>query len=274
MKWWKAVIAGGLFLGAAAITAGGLKDRPPPTVEAQVTKARKGSITRTITGAGKVQAATTVKISSNLSGDLTELLVKDGERVTNNRILDVLGTERDSSVRRAAWAGSKQIGARVAAPLREWVRRRNAAARELGFRDAYAMDLHLQEIDEAQLFASMDALRDATDAPYRAFLDGLEEEMSARFGVAAGGLRPWHWEDFFGQEAPSAIGRVDLDAFFAAAQRGDFEALVAVLDPDVVLRSDQRHALDRAADLPCRTGDEHAAESFVCGWRRQRGAIW
>ena len=32
--------------------------------------------------------------------------------------------------------------------------------------------------------------------------------------------------------------RVVVDAFFAAARDGDFEALVAVLDPDVVLRSD------------------------------------
>jgi ketosteroid isomerase-like protein len=29
-----------------------------------------------------------------------------------------------------------------------------------------------------------------------------------------------------------------VDAFFAAAHRGDFDALVAVLDPNVVLRSD------------------------------------
>src|SRR5881397_2768398 len=29
-----------------------------------------------------------------------------------------------------------------------------------------------------------------------------------------------------------------VDAFFAAARRGDFEALISVLDPDVVLRSD------------------------------------
>jgi RNA polymerase sigma-70 factor (ECF subfamily) len=37
-----------------------------------------------------------------------------------------------------------------------------------------------------------------------------------------------------------------VDAFFAAARDGDFEALVAVLDPDVVLRSDGgelRHAV-------------------------------
>ncbi|MFF4217507.1 sigma-70 family RNA polymerase sigma factor [Streptomyces nondiastaticus] len=32
--------------------------------------------------------------------------------------------------------------------------------------------------------------------------------------------------------------RVAVDAFFAAARDGDFEALVSVLDPDVVLRSD------------------------------------
>ena len=30
-----------------------------------------------------------------------------------------------------------------------------------------------------------------------------------------------------------------VDAFFAAARRGDFAALVAVLDPEVVLRSDR-----------------------------------
>jgi HlyD family secretion protein len=94
MKWWKAVIAGGLFLGAAAITVGGLKDRPPPSVEAQMTKARKGGITRTITGAGKVQAATTVKISSNLSGDLVELLVKEGARVEKGQVLGRIDRRR------------------------------------------------------------------------------------------------------------------------------------------------------------------------------------
>lgn len=87
MKWWKGAIAGVLFLGAAAITVGGLKERPPPSLEVQVAKARKGTITRSITGAGKVQAATTVKISSSLSGDLMELLVKDGDPVKKGQVL-------------------------------------------------------------------------------------------------------------------------------------------------------------------------------------------
>ena len=47
------------------------------------------------------------------------------------------------------------------------------------------------------------------------------------------------------QGSPSApdpdLGRQRqvVDAFFAAARRGEFEALVAILDPDVVLRSDR-----------------------------------
>jgi RNA polymerase sigma factor (sigma-70 family) len=39
-------------------------------------------------------------------------------------------------------------------------------------------------------------------------------------------------------EVDLARQREVVDAFFAAAHRGDFDALVAVLDPDIVLRSD------------------------------------
>ena len=45
------------------------------------------------------------------------------------------------------WADADSL-----ALLRELVRRRNQAARSLGFRDYYAMALHLQELDEATLF--------------------------------------------------------------------------------------------------------------------------
>jgi HlyD family secretion protein len=87
MKWWKALIAGALFLGVAAIAVRGLRTRPEPPIPVQLATAKRGTITRTITGAGKLQAATTVKISSNISGDLVELLVKEGDRVTKGQVL-------------------------------------------------------------------------------------------------------------------------------------------------------------------------------------------
>lgn len=194
----------------------------------------------------------------------------DGERVTNNRILDVLGTERDSSVRRAAWAASKQIGGQIAGPLREWVRRRNAAARSLGFRDAYAMDLHLQEMDEARLFATLDQLRDLSEAPFRALRGEIDREMAARYGVGTDDLRPWHWEDPFAQEAPLMRG-VDLDAWFGARDpvelaTGFFAGIGLPVD-DILARSDlyEREGKDQhafAADID-REGDVR----IVCNLR-------
>jgi HlyD family secretion protein len=50
-------------------------------------KARKGSISRVVVGAGKVESVTTVKISSNLSGDLLQLFVKDGDPVKKGMVL-------------------------------------------------------------------------------------------------------------------------------------------------------------------------------------------
>lgn len=138
----------------------------------------------------------------------------EGERVSNNRLLEVLQTETDGAVRRAAWEASKQIGAEVAGPLRDYVRARNAAARSLGFADAYAMDLRHQEIDEATLFGVLDDFRDRTDEPFRRFRAELDARMAARHGVPPEALRPWHWEDFFGQEAPSDVGRTELDGWF------------------------------------------------------------
>jgi RNA polymerase sigma factor (sigma-70 family) len=53
-----------------------------------------------------------------------------------------------------------------------------------------------------------------------------------------------------------------VDAFFAAARGGDFEALVAVLDPDVVLRSDGGE-LRPAASVVVRGAPEVAARALT-----------
>jgi RNA polymerase sigma-70 factor (ECF subfamily) len=59
-----------------------------------------------------------------------------------------------------------------------------------------------------------------------------------------------------------------VDAFFAAARDGDFEALLAVLDPDVVLRDD-RGAMPSAGSRELRGARTVAAEAAT--WR---GARW
>jgi RNA polymerase sigma-70 factor (ECF subfamily) len=55
-----------------------------------------------------------------------------------------------------------------------------------------------------------------------------------------------------------------VDAFFAASRNGDFEALVAVLDPDVVLRSDGGTARPRL-NLVLRGAPAVAGQAFTAG---------
>ncbi|MBI3184878.1 MAG: efflux RND transporter periplasmic adaptor subunit [Myxococcales bacterium] len=113
MTWWKLLIAGVLLLGSAGITVAGLRERPPPPVEVQFANARRSSITRTVTGAGKVQAATTVKISSNLSGDLTELLVREGDRVDRGRVLGRIDRKRFEAAARQGLAAQSAARAEM-----------------------------------------------------------------------------------------------------------------------------------------------------------------
>ncbi len=94
MSWWKVVIALVIVAGVGGLTAAGLREKPAPGIDVQFGKARKAPITRSVTGAGKVEAANTVKISSNLSGDLVELPVKVGDVVTKGQVLGKLDRRR------------------------------------------------------------------------------------------------------------------------------------------------------------------------------------
>jgi RNA polymerase sigma-70 factor (ECF subfamily) len=62
-------------------------------------------------------------------------------------------------------------------------------------------------------------------------------------------------------ETDMAKQRAVVDAFFAAAREGDFEALVSVLDPDVVLRSDGGSRVRATAFI--RGADEVAAQALT-----------
>lgn len=102
MTWWRWTLAGLIVLGAGALAVAALRERPPPRTEVQLARVRRGDIARVVVGAGKVRPATTVKISSNLSGDLVELKVKEGDGVTVGQVLGRIDRRRfEASVRQA-----------------------------------------------------------------------------------------------------------------------------------------------------------------------------
>ncbi len=94
MSWPKRIFTGLFVLAIAGVVAASLKPRMEPPVKVQATAARKGSITRVVTAGGKLQAATEVKLSSNITGDLVELLIREGDQVTRGQVLGRIDARR------------------------------------------------------------------------------------------------------------------------------------------------------------------------------------
>jgi RNA polymerase sigma-70 factor (ECF subfamily) len=70
-------------------------------------------------------------------------------------------------------------------------------------------------------------------------------------------------------DADAAEQRALVDAFLAASRAGDFDALVAVLDPDVVLRADRGRRAARVTAV-IRGADEVARQAVTGGPRFAR----
>jgi peptidyl-dipeptidase A len=164
----------------------------------------------------------------------------DGERVSDNAILEVLARSDDTAKRHRAWAASKQVGAVVEADLLELVRLRNEGARELGFANYHVMSLELDELDPAWLFELLDQLERDTQPLWDEYKSALDRRLAGRFGCAVGELRPWHYADPFFQQAPPTEANLavyyegrDLEALtrdFYRAIGFDITPLLAIAD--------------------------------------------
>lgn len=162
-------------------------------------------------------------------------------KVTDNQIEEVLRSSTDREERKAFWLASKQVGAACAADVVKVVKLRNEAAKKLGFRDFFALQLALNEQDEAWLFRVFDELDALTKKPFAQIKERIDAVQAKRLKVHPEELMPWDMADRFFQEAPN-LSDVDVDA---PLRDQDLVHLVAGfyrgigLDPQAILaRSD------------------------------------
>ena len=189
-----------------------------------------------------------------------------GERVTDNRIVDILRDSTDAGLRRGAWEASKQVGAEVEADLLALVRLRNEGARQLGFSNFYSMSLELDELSERELFELFDELERETTPLWKRYKSGLDAHLSRRLGVAPDALRPWHYADPFFQEAPPA--EVSLDPFYAGqdlvALSERFFAAVGFDVREVIARSDLFERAGKCQHAFCMSMDRGDDVRVLC----------
>lgn len=189
---------------------------------------------------------------------------------SDNELRELLCAESDSGRRQRIWEASKAIGPQIGPPLLELVRRRNEAARELGFKNYYSMELELQEIEESSLFQLLEEFQLRSEHPFQTVREELDRELAARFSLDPEALRPWHWEDFFSQQAPES-GPVDLDPLFAPLSQEDvvrdyFADLDLPVEP-ILIRSDlyEREGKDQHAF--CTDIDRNGDVRILCNLR-------
>lgn len=135
------------------------------------------------------------------------------KEVSENDIREILGSTTDSRQAEVAWKAYMDVGTKASPGLKQLVALRNRVARELGFRDFFAMKLSLQEIDETEFLKLFDELDQLTAAPFAEVKKQIDAARAAKFKIAPADLRPWHFGDLFFQEAPEMEG-ADLDALY------------------------------------------------------------
>jgi RNA polymerase sigma-70 factor (ECF subfamily) len=99
-----------------------------------------------------------------------------------------------------------------------------------------ALNVVLDTLTPAERLAFV--LHDMFDLPFDEIAPMVGRSPATARQLASRARRRVRGADVHAPDADVARQRRVVDAFFAAAHNGDFDALVAVLDPDVVLRSD------------------------------------
>ncbi len=183
-----------------------------------------------------------IELSAEVERDFSTFRpVIDGKEYTINQITEILKTSRDEKLREKAWKAAKEVGPKIEKKLKELVRLRNEAARQLGFPNFYTMSLSLSEIKEEELIKIFDELARLTEEPFKKIKEDIDRRIAEKLGKKPSQLMPWDYEDLFFQEVPM-VYEVDLDRFYKdkdilAIARSYYESIGMDVS-DILARSD------------------------------------
>lgn len=137
----------------------------------------------------------------------------NGKKYSANEIRDILINSDDQELRKNVWYASKEVGKVVEKGLLELVKKRNEAAKLLGYDNHHQMAFSLQELDREEVFSIFQNLLDQSKETYSTMKQELDERLAKKFGIEASEIRPWHYVDPFFQEAPPSE-TTNLDPFY------------------------------------------------------------
>jgi len=86
----------------------------------------------------------------------------DGKDYSNNDLLEMIAAETDSAKRQQIWQGLKQVGGEVNEKIIALAKVRNEAAKQLGFKNYWEMQIVFQDYKPEELLAIFENLEKTT----------------------------------------------------------------------------------------------------------------
>jgi peptidyl-dipeptidase A len=136
-----------------------------------------------------------------------------GKQVTDNEIEDILTKSKDSKILKEAYLASKEVGKLVAKDVIALVKKRNAIAKELGFKNYHDMSLRLSEQDPEEIESLFNELDSLIKGVFIKEKSNMDDILAKEYKIKKEELMPWHYQNRFFQEAPK-IYNLDLDTYY------------------------------------------------------------
>ncbi len=137
----------------------------------------------------------------------------DGKIVSVNKIEEVLRTSTNETELKKYWEASKKVGSLVHEDLINLVKKRNEAAKELGFANYYEMALKTNGQDPEEIENIFNDLDMLTRGPYMQLKEEIDAYLAKKFKIDVEELMPWHYQNRFFQKAP-LIYNINFDKFY------------------------------------------------------------
>ena len=155
-----------------------------------------------------------INLSNKIEQKFTTYRTSFGDKkISDNDVNNILKNSTDNKELKDVWNASKKIGGIVADDVIKIVKLRNQAAKELGFKNYYEMELLLDEQDPAEIEKIFNELENLTHNSFVQVKDEIDTYLSARYKIPKNELMPWHYQDRFFQEAPK-IYDADPDNYY------------------------------------------------------------
>ena len=189
------------------------------------------------------------------------------DTLTDNQIEAILKNSTNSEELKETWLATKKAGKNVAEDVIKLVKKRNEAAKDLGYANFHEMKLKLSEQDSKEIEQLFDELDSLTRDGFAKLKDEMDDYFAKRYKIKKEELMPWHYQDRFFQEAPK-IYKVDLDKYFKGKDiikiTEDYYKGIGLDVSDLIKKSDLKEKKGKNQHAFCTDIDNEGDVRVLC----------